>query len=246
MTSTTLIPASTSDGGVITPSRRLKIAVSLGMPAMTQRFGLLWTRPNLDVVYLAWVRALHATIRATEPLMLEALDQCLRRPTDPVAVALGRYYSRHIKEEFGHDLWLREDYAACGGDPSDFDGLPSRAVTNLVGAQYYLIRHVHPCALLGYIAILEGNPPSTELAPYLAARTGYPEHAFSGLARHAVLDLKHGDEFFKALDGFGLASHEQQAVTHSALITLQAVCDLVDDVLLRTADVPGRGPVDRV
>ena len=30
----------------------------------------------------------------------------------------------------------------------------------LVGAQYYWIRHVHPVALLGYVMLLEGYPPS--------------------------------------------------------------------------------------
>ena len=215
-------------------SERLRMPVSVALPAMMRRFAKLWSQPNLDVVYLEWIRVLHATIVATEPLMLEALDQCLRRWSDPVAVRIGRYLSKHIKEEFGHDLWLREDYAACGGDVTDLDALPSVGATQLVGAQYYLIRHVHPCALLGYIAILEGYPPSPQLAPYLAERTGFPENGFSCLARHSVLDVKHRDEFVTALDGFGLSAEQERIVSYSALNTIAAICDLVDETMVKT------------
>jgi len=41
-----------------------------------------------------------------------------------------------------------------------------------VGAQYYWIHHFHPVALLGYIAVLEGRPPSPTLVEELIERTG--------------------------------------------------------------------------
>jgi hypothetical protein len=225
------------------PSARLKLRMSPAVPAMNQRFAILWTRENLAEIYLEWLRVLHATIRATEPLMLDAFDLCLRTPADGISQPLGRYLSKHLKEEFGHDFWLRDDYAICGGDVTDLDdNLPSAAVTHLVGAQYYLIRHVHPLALLGYIAVLEGHPPSPQLATYLAARTGFPERGFTGLAKHSILDVKHRDEFYQAIDGFGLTSQQERIVSYSALLTVKAVCDLVDEVLLRVSPKePERG-----
>ena len=55
---------------------------------------------------------------------------------------------------------------------------PPSSVAALVGAQYYWAAHVHPVAVLGYIAVLEGNPPDLKQENRVAARSGVPLAAF--------------------------------------------------------------------
>ena len=64
---------------------------------------------------------------------------------------------------------------------------PSPTVAALVGSQYYWIFHFHPVALLGYIAVLEGYPPSMAMIDQLEAGTGYPREAFRTMIAHAEL-----------------------------------------------------------
>jgi len=85
------------------------------------------------------------------------------------------------------------------------------AVAALVGAQYYWVLHHHPVALLGYIGLLEGFPPSPGMIEDLRARTGYPADAFRTLVAHAELDPRHGDELFELVDTLPLTP-EQSAV----------------------------------
>lgn len=74
---------------------------------------------------------------------------------------LATYLERHVDEERQHDDWLLEDLAELGVAREDVWGrIPSPNIAALVGSQYYWMRHYHPVALLGYIAVLEGRPPS--------------------------------------------------------------------------------------
>ena len=38
--------------------------------------------------------------------------------------------------------------------------MPPPSVAGLVGSQYYWILHHHPVAFLGYVALMEGYPPT--------------------------------------------------------------------------------------
>ena len=61
----------------------------------------------------------------------------------------------------------------------DLKRIPPPSAAALAGAQYYWIRHVHPVAILGFIAVLEGTPPDVEFFENLADRIGLPRQAFS-------------------------------------------------------------------
>ena len=52
--------------------------------------------------------------------------------------------------------------------------IPPPSAAALAGAQYYWIRHVHPVALLGFIAVLEGTPPDVAFFEATADRIGVP------------------------------------------------------------------------
>src|SRR5688500_20269354 len=86
------------------------------------------------------------------------------------------------------DLWM-----AAGGDLAELvQRIPEPAAARIAGAQYYWIRHAHPVALTGHIAVLEWHPPSPALVPDLMDRTSLPRQAFQTLALHAELEAEHG------------------------------------------------------
>ncbi|MBX7265712.1 iron-containing redox enzyme family protein [Micromonospora sp. Llam7] len=215
----------------LSASRRLLVKLDLVVPGMMAHLQRLWAQPDQRAVYLSWLAATHCMIRSTVPLMLLATQRCLQAP-DPLTQGLARYFAKHIREEFGHDEWVLEDYAAAGGDPAQVrDVNPSAGVAALVGAQYYWIEHRHPVALLGHIAVLEGNPPNPRLVDKLCASTGLPAEAFRTLERHASLDVRHRRELHEALDRLPLEPWHEALILSSALHTVHAICDVVDEVL---------------
>jgi hypothetical protein len=214
---------------------RLHAKIGLAAPHMMSALAALWADPQPLATYQEWLRVMHATIRSTEPLMIDALQRCLAL-RDPVATGFATYLARHIREELGHDEWVREDYAATGADPAELDEqVPDASIAALVGAQYYWIKHVHPVALLGHICVLEGYPPGPELARRLSARTGLPLGAFRSVERHSVLDVRHRDEAYRAVDTLALTPWHERLIGVSALHTVQAVCDVVAEARWRCA-----------
>ncbi|MGW7131323.1 iron-containing redox enzyme family protein [Streptomyces bobili] len=151
---------------------------------------------------------------------------------DPVARGVAVYLKKHIREEQGHDEWVREDLAAIGFDPDEpLRRLPSPAVAALVGAQYYWVSHYHPVCLLGHIAVLEGYPPARGLSTHLAKRTGYPSAGFRTLERHAALDVHHRNELMQTLDGLPISPQLQAALGVSAMHTVRDGTRVIEEVL---------------
>jgi len=84
--------------------------------------------------------------------------------TDPLAAALASYLEEHVDEELGHDETLLDDLELLGvARDRVLAQMPSPAVAALVGSQYYWIIHYHPVAFLGFVAVMEGHPPTPEL-----------------------------------------------------------------------------------
>jgi hypothetical protein len=178
---------------------------------------------------------MHGVIRASVPLMTAAARRCaaLAQPAegegDPVAGPLATYLGGHIAEETGHDDWLLADLRAAGRDPAAVLATPpGPAVARMVGAPYYWVEHHHPVALLGYIAVLEGNAPPPGLATVLERQTGLPAAAFRTLAAHADLDTGHTAGLDDLLDDLPLRPRHRTAVAVCALHTVDAFAALLD------------------
>ncbi|MCF6470231.1 iron-containing redox enzyme family protein [Nonomuraea sp. MG754425] len=216
-----------------TPSRRLAAKLGLVMPGLLAETRRMWGHPEPGELYREWLRALHGMIRATVPLILDATTTCLARDDD-LSRAVAAYLARHAHEEYGHDQDVLADYARAGGDPATLlADPPPPCVAAVVGAQYYWIRHAHPVALLGHIAVLEGHPPPPGLAPFLSRRTGLPLDAFRTLATHAVLDDGHREELWQAIDRLPLTPEAETLIGLSALNTAHGLAQLVEAVQLR-------------
>lgn len=195
----------------------LRTTLEQATPALRAAAARMWRGRSL-LGYVAYLSAMHGVVRASVPLMELAARHAGPGP-------LGPYLRRHIEEERGHDGWILADLAAAGvaADPA---AVPPPAVARLVGAQFYWILHHDPVALLGYIAVLEGNAPAPELADWIVAGTGVPPGAVRTVRDHAALDVTHADEVLALLDELPLTAAQLRTVVLSALSTVDSLIDL--------------------
>lgn len=134
---------------------------------------------------LVW---LYQVITASENLMVVAEQESNGR--------LAKYLRDHLEEERDHAKWLADDLQTVGVDVSRL--LPDRSAMGLAGSQYYLIYHVSPVCLLGYMAVLEGFPFPLDVLEKLEACHG--KDMLRCLRYHAENDLEHRKELFRVID----------------------------------------------
>jgi hypothetical protein len=145
----------------------------------------------------------------------------LKGACDAVASRLADYFSHHITEETAHDEWLLDDMEILGFRREHIlKRVPPAEAAELVGAQYYWLHHAHPVALLGYVAVLEGDPPLEDELQSAALRTGLPPDAFRTFISHARLDPNHKQELDDFIDSLSLTDEQQALLSVSALTTL--------------------------
>lgn len=221
-----------SDTSVSTgESAHLRRTLELALPLFAATGRQLWEHPRIRDLYPEYLVATHGVIRASVPLMERALERA-QATDDPAAAALAEYLEHHVDEERGHDDWLLEDLQVLGRSRDEVLARPpSTSVAALVGAQYYWIEHHHPVALLGYIGLLEGYPPTIADVDALMTRTGYEREAFRTLIRHAELDPLHRDDFDEMLDRLPLSPEQSAVIGLSGLYSINAFTRVVVDIL---------------
>ena len=126
---------------------------------------------------------MYQVIIASEQLLRDAillLDEETQWERD-----LRIFFEEHLKEETHHALWLREDLRA---HPINLHFVAAQ----IAGMAYYLITHVHPVALMGYMLALEGKPIDLKYVEEIEAQYG-PSTART-LRIHAEEDPRHFEE----------------------------------------------------
>jgi hypothetical protein len=214
-------------------SRRLRDKIRVIRGEMDAAAKALWTHPRLREIYPEFLFRNHAVIRSSVPLMQAAAAACEKRlASDPVAEGMLAYFRKHIPEETGHDDWVLDDLETLGFRREDvLKRIPPPSAAALAGAQYYWIRHVHPVALLGFIAVLEGTPPDVAFFENLADRIGLPRRAFSNLLLHGKLDPQHRDDLDRALDALPLTETHHSIMGVSAFQTVNLLTRVVDEAV---------------
>ena len=212
-----------------TPSRRLDAKLQLAYPELLAHARQLWSSPFIRELYPAYLGTMHMIVRSAVPLMTSALVQAnARSASDGVAAGLAPYLTRHIREEAGHDIWLLEDLAATGADVDTYvNRFPPPQVAEMVGAQYYWLRHHHPVALLGHLAAIENHHPPIGFADRLRSLSGYPSDAFRAIARHELLDIGHKHELREVIDSLPLQPEHEKMIGTSALHTMRGVIEVL-------------------
>jgi hypothetical protein len=220
---------------VMTESRRLRGKLELVLPALLATGRRLISHPGLHGIYPEFLVMTHGIIRASVTLMETALTTARTLPNDQVAVLLADYLEHHIPEERGHDDWLLADLESIGVPREQvLSRVPSPTIAALVGSQYYWVQHVHPVALLGYIAMFEGYPPARQDIDRVQAATGYGPDAFRTLLLHADLDIHHGDVLDDLLDSLPLTEQQRTLVGLSAISSVQLMTQARQELLDRS------------
>jgi len=137
------------------------------------------TRPHVIRRNLAFAMQMMV---ASEGLLRAGIAR-LRDAAEPFALEVHAYFFTHLGEEAGHYEWMAEDMA--GEDVAFHWG-----AAELAGMQYYLVEHVHPAVLLGYMLVLECFPMPLEVVDELEAIHG--AKLIRTLRYHAVHDQDHG------------------------------------------------------
>jgi hypothetical protein len=214
-------------------SARLRRKLEVVVPVLFDAGRRLIEHPRIRDLYPEYLIASHGVIRASVPLMRTALERARTSAAgDPVAAGLASYLEAHVDEELDHDEWLLEDLEVLGRDRGEVLARPpSAAVAALVGAPYYWILHYHPAAVLGYIALLEGYPPTLTEVDRLMERTGYGREAFRTLIRHAELDPLHRDDLDEALDRLPLTREQSTVIAMTALHSVDAFTQLLEELV---------------
>ena len=199
-------------------SKQLRAKIRLAEPCLSAVADVFWRHPRLAKMFPDFLFMLHSIIRSSVPMMNAAVESARSRAqSDPVAARIAAYFSQHAREEAHHDEWLLDDMAAIGMDRSEvLTRMPSPTIASVVGAQYYWMFHVHPVSLLGYLAVLEGNPPSAKELARIRSKCGLPEEGFRTMVKHAQLDPHHRDELYEQIDQLPLT------VAHASLLALSA------------------------
>jgi hypothetical protein len=124
----------------------------------------------------------YQVIIASEPLLIDAICMLDEKGWEG---DLRIFFEKHLEDESNHAQWLKED---LGDHPINLH----YGATQLAGMAYYLVRHVHPVALLGYMMALEGHPIPMEYVEAVEK-----EHGVSTartLRLHAEEDPHHFEE----------------------------------------------------
>jgi len=214
-------------------SRRLREKIELIAPTMHRAIDAFWTHPRLREIFPEFLFTTYCVGRTTVPLLETALTAARARcDADPVAASVADYCERHIPEERDHDEGVLEDLGVLGvSRESVAQRIPSPTMAALIGAEYYWILNVHPVALLGYLEVLEGEPPVAEQLEEVIQRTGLPRKAFRTYFQHADVDRKHRDDLHEALDRMPLSREHESILAISAFQTVGLVSQIFEELV---------------
>lgn len=143
--------------------------------------------------YLAFLAEAFHHVRHTVPLLTACRDRLPAR-LHWLRPALDEY----VAEEAGHDEWILADIAAAGGDAlAVCHGEPGAATELMVAYAYDTIARGNPVSFLGMVHVLEGSSVALALAAAdrIQRGLGLPDHAFTYLRSHGILDREHTAHF---------------------------------------------------
>jgi hypothetical protein len=214
-------------------SRRLREKIELVAPSMHRALHAFWTHPRMPDIFPDFLYTTYCVGRSTVPLLESALAEAnTLRTTDPVAASVADYCTRHIPEERHHDEGVLRDLGVLGVSKESVGRrIPSPTMAALIGAQYYWILNVHPVALLGYLEVLEGEPPVAEFLEDVIQRSGLPRAAFRTYFQHADVDRKHRDDLREALDRMPLTREHASILAISAFQTVELVRRIFEELV---------------
>ncbi len=163
--------------------------------------------------YIAFLTEAYYHVRQTVPLLMACGSRLTERHR-----WLQDAITEYIEEERGHDRWILNDIAACGGDSAAVAaGEPNFHTEMMVSYAWDSVMRGNPASFFGMVLVLEGTSVNlaTPMAQLIRQRLQLPEQAMSYLTSHGSLDQEHIQFFAQLMDQLS-DPVDQQAVIHMA------------------------------
>ena len=163
--------------------------------------------------YIAFLTCAYHHVKHTVPLLM-AVGARLPESKEWLREATAHY----IEEELGHQEWILNDIAACGGDKEAVRRSQANFETELmVSYAYDMVNRINPIGFFGMVHVLEGTSISTadKAADSIQHALALPNQAFSYLRSHGALDQEHV-AFFEKLMNRITDKDEQEIIIHAA------------------------------
>jgi len=179
-------------------------------------------------VYRAFLTQAYHHVKHTTPLLMSCGGR-LPGHYEWLRTAIGEY----IEEEMGHQEWVLNDIAECGGDKEAVraskspENSASTATEVMVAYAYDMISRVNPVGFFGMVLVLEGTSTAvaTEAGETLMKSLNLPKKAFSYLLSHGSLDISHVS-FYESLVNQISDENDQVCLIHSAKIFYKLYGDI--------------------
>lgn len=186
--------------------------------------------------YVAFLTQAYHHVKHTTPLLM-ACGGRLPERYEWLRTAIGEY----IEEEMGHQEWVLNDIAECGGDKESVrtgkvaTDKPSLATELMVSYAYDMINRVNPIGFFGMVLVLEGTSTAvaTQAGETLMKALNLPKKAFSYLLSHGSLDISHVS-FYESLVNQITDADDQAMLIHSAKNFYKLYGDIFKDIEART------------
>lgn len=163
--------------------------------------------------YLAFLEQAYHHVKHTTPLLMLTGSR-LPQEKEWLRNAVAEY----IEEEVGHQEWILNDIANCGGDKEAVrHGQPKMPTEMMVAYAYDSVSRGNPISFFGMVFVLEGTSTTiaTKAAETIAASLKLPQKCFSYLTSHGSLDISHM-QFFEKLMNQIENPEDQKAIIHMA------------------------------
>ncbi len=173
--------------------------------------------------YIGFLTQAYHHVKHTVPLLM-ATGAALPDDKEWLREAVAEY----IKEELGHQEWILNDIAACGGDKEFVrKSEPGCETEVMVAYAYDMINRVNPLGFFGMVHVLEGTSITTAdtAADGVQKSLKLPNTAFSYLRSHGALDQEHV-LFFQGLMNKITDRGEQNLIIHSAHVFYKLYGDI--------------------
>ena len=211
-----------------TVGQRLKAKLTLTGGSLRHKLEVFWGHPGFRELYPALLRELYLVSRGGIPLMEAVRGEAARRE-DPASRAVAAYLAKHVVEERGHCEWVLDDLAALGFDrAAEADRPLTFRAASLLGCAYAWSFEVHPAAILGLLAVFEGDPVTVPFLESVLARHGLPKEAFGFYLDHARIDPQHSADIHVAIDAAVLLNPALEEVIGLCALHVQR---LTEDLL---------------
>lgn len=186
--------------------------------------------------YVAFLTQAYHHVKHTTPLLMTC-GGCLPTRYEWLRTAIGEY----IEEEMGHQEWVLNDIAECGGDKEAVraslsnETKPSVATELMIAYAYDMIHRVNPIGFFGMVLVLEGTSTAaaTQAGEALINSLGLPKKAFSYLLSHGSLDISHVS-FYESIVNQITDGDDQAILIHSAKVFYKLYGDVFRDIASRT------------